>query len=143
MEIFTVGFFCDEELNDIYSLKDSAKQQLKQLVSDKEYIEFLVCGKNKTDMEMSKIIYEIKDNITIDKLILVLANWTEYKEAVSCSYYDEIEILRNEGINTLDISEIERCVVARADALVFLSGIDKRKKITLYAEELKKKIIYI
>lgn len=143
MEIFTISFFCDEKLNDICFLKERTKQQLKQLVRNKEHIEFLICGKNKTDIVMSKIVYEIKNSINIGKIILVLTDWSEYKEAISCSYYDEIEILRNEGNNTADITEFEKYAAKRADAIVFFGNCEKRKKFILYAEKLKKKILYI
>lgn len=61
--IYTVSFFGHRELSDAFEVERSLKKIIRELISTKEYVEFLIGRNGEFDMLASSVIRrEISDN---------------------------------------------------------------------------------
>lgn len=97
MYIYTVSFFGHRELSGAFEVERSLKKIIRELISTKEYVEFLIGRNGEFDMLASSVIRrEISDNgYGNASHILVLPYRTaEYMDNTDSfkAYYDEVEI---------------------------------------------------
>ncbi len=152
MQIYTVSFFGHRDFNKHFEYEEKIKQLILKLLSENEYVEFLVGRNGEFDIFVSSVIRHVKREYGCDNcsLILVLPYMTaEYKENEENynNYYDEIEVcpesqtahfkaaitIRNKYI--VNRSDLVVCYVERNSG-----GAYEAKK---YAEKNGKKIILL
>ena len=132
MQIYTVSFFGHRDFNKHFEYEEKIKQLILNLLSENEYVEFLVGKNGEFDIFVSSVIRHIKNEHGRDNcsLILVLPYVTaEYRdnEENYNNYYDEIEVcpesqtahfksaitIRNKSI--INRSDLVVCCVERTD----------------------------
>lgn len=100
METFTVSFFGHRTVANITEVEKELKVIIRDLISTKEYVEFLVGRDGEFDQIVSSVIRRCKRiyNDSNSSHVLVLPYPTaDYKNNLDYlkSYYDEIEICAN------------------------------------------------
>jgi len=150
LNIFTVAFFGHRDVLDSFSLEQQLEKEITKLISQKQYVEFLVGRNGEFDKIVSRVIRKIKREITDDNssLILILPYLTaEYTKNVNQfdNYYDEVEICEASSLShpkaALQIRN--RKMVDRADLII--TYVEKNEggayKTVKYAKENNKQII--
>lgn len=97
MNVFTVSFFGHRQINDILAIERKLQNLIQELLTTKEYVEFLVGRDGEFDQLVSSTVRRCKREIRADNssLVLVLPYETaEYRnnEESFHDYYDEIEV---------------------------------------------------
>lgn len=97
MNIYTVSFFGHRELPNMFELEDKLMSILRELISKKEYVEFLVGRNGDFDQLCSSTIRKVIERYACGNAshILVLpyerAEYLNNRESFE-DYYDEVEI---------------------------------------------------
>ena len=97
MNIFTVSFFGHRNLSDQFAIEERLAPILRDLINNKEYIEFLVGRDGDFDQLISLAIIRAKEKYAYGNVshILVLpyerADYRDNKENYE-QYYDEVQI---------------------------------------------------
>lgn len=97
MQLCTVSFFGHRDFSKHFEYEEKIKQFLIELLSQNEYVEFLVGRNGEFDVFISSLIRRIKNEYGYDNcsLILVLpyvtAQYRDNEESFN-KYYDEIEV---------------------------------------------------
>ena len=97
MEVFTVSFFGHRMIDDVLEIENRLEQLIRTLLSEHEYVEFLVGRDGEFDQLVSSAIRRCKREYRSDNSshIWVLPNLTaEYRDNKESfrDYYDEIEV---------------------------------------------------
>lgn len=124
MDIYTVTFFGHRELSDLFAIEARLEETIRELILNKEYIEFLVGRDGEFDQLVSSVIRRCKEKYAYGNVshILVLpyerAEYRENRDSFE-AYYDEIEIYPGEGVYFKDaIVQRNRCMAERADLII-------------------------
>lgn len=150
MEIYTVSFFGHREVERAAEIESKLDQLLHDLITQKQYVEFLVGRDGEFDlMAASAIRRAVKQyGYGNTSLILVLPYMkAEYRdnEQSYLSYYDEVEICADSSeVHYKSAIQVRnRCMVDRSDLVVCCiqhkSG--GAYKTVQYAEKCKKEIM--
>ena len=97
MNIFTVTFFGHRYINNMFKLEAKLEPILKDLINQKEYVEFLVGRDGEFDQIVSSAIRKAKERYDYGNVshILVLpyerADYRDNKDSFE-DYYDEVQI---------------------------------------------------
>lgn len=102
MRVFTVSFFGHRQIDNLLKIEQQLENIVRELLLNKEYVEFLVGRSGEFDLLVSSVIHKCKRTVRNDNsaFVLVLPYLTaEYKnnEEGFCNYYDEIEICEQSG----------------------------------------------
>lgn len=126
METFTVSFFGHRQLSQISSIEARLEEVVRQLLLEKEYVEFLVGRNGEFDQLVSSGIRRAKGSLRDDNsaLILVLPYPTaEYLHNTASfqAYYDEVELCQSSAAAHFKaaIQIRNRAMVDRSDLAVF------------------------
>lgn len=152
MQIYTVSFFGHRDFCKHFEYEDKIKQLILKLLSENEYVDFLVGRNGEFDIFVSSVIRHVKNEHGCNNcsLTLVLPYMTaQYRdnERNFNNYYDEIEVcpesqtayfksaitIRNKSI--VNRSDLVVCYVERNDG-----GTYEAMK---YAKKNKKSIIFL
>lgn len=125
MQFYTVAFFGHRYINDIYKFEKHFKEQIRNLISTNQYIDFLVGRNGDFDQFVSSCIFNVRNNYRDDNssLILVLpfvtAEYVNNKKNFE-EYYSEIEIsyLASKAHPKSAIQIRNREIVDRADLIM-------------------------
>lgn len=95
MELFTVAFFGHRYIDNLFKLEEILDRHIYKLLSEKEYVTFLIGRNGDFDQCVASTVHKVKKNYRDDnsELILVLPYETqEYLNNVDGfeNYYDEI-----------------------------------------------------
>lgn len=97
MEIYTVSFFGHRQLDDFFRAERRLEKLIRELLSKKEYVEFLVGRNGDFDQLAASTVLRLKRTVRDDNssLVLVLpyltAEYAGNRDSFE-NYYDEIEI---------------------------------------------------
>ena len=97
MEIFTVAFFGHRYLENIFEIEHRLEEQIRLLMNEHEYVDFLVGRNGEFDQLVSSTIRRIKRVYRDDNSSLVLmlpyatAEYLNNQESYE-DYYDEVEV---------------------------------------------------
>ncbi len=100
MKTYTVSFFGHRIIEDPISIERKLEELIRQLITENEYVAFLVGRNGDFDQLVASSIRRIKRRVRDDNSALVLvllyitAEYRENKEAFG-AYYDEPEINSN------------------------------------------------
>lgn len=103
MEIYTVAFFGHREVDNLYKLEEELDEQVRSLLGEKEFVEFLVGRNGEFDLTVARVVRRIKSYYRDDNsaLILVLpyltAEYLNNQESFE-NYNDDVTVYS--GINT-------------------------------------------
>ena len=124
MDLFTVAFFGHRELSDTFAIEARLEETIRDLILNKEYIEFLVGRDGEFDQLVSSVIRRCKEKYACGNVshILVLpyerAEYRENRDSFE-SYYDEVEIYPGDGAYFKDaIIQRNRYMAERADLII-------------------------
>ncbi len=97
MEIFTVAFFGHRYVTDYFAIEGRLEEWIRLLISEHEYVEFLIGRNGEFDQMVSSTVRRVKREYRDDNsslmLILpyVIAEYLNNQESFE-DYYDEIEL---------------------------------------------------
>ena len=97
MEVFTVSFFGHRMIDDVLEIENRLEQLIRTLLSEHEYVEFLVGRDGEFDQLVSSVIRRCKREYRSDNsahiwvLPYITAEFRDNEESFR-EYYDEIEI---------------------------------------------------
>ena len=125
MNIYTVSFFGHREVDNIFEIEKRLENIIRDLIIQKEYVDFLVGKDGEFDQLVSSTVRRIKKECSygISSLILVLPFMkAEYHENEHSylDYYDEVEIC-SESFQAYFKSAIQirnRCMVQRSNLVI-------------------------
>ena len=125
MDMFSVAFFGHRYIDNFFAVESKLEKIIRDLLSSKQYVEFLVGRNGDFDQMVSSTVLRLKRNVRDDNssLRLVLPYSTaelENNEDNFYNYYDEIEICE-EATNAHFKGAIQICnqsMVNRADLIV-------------------------
>lgn len=122
MIIITVAFFGHRKIYE-YGIETKLENIIADLMSAKEYVEFLVGRNGDFDRMASSAIRRAQRSIRNDNSIHILCLpyiTAEYKNNVEDfeNYYDEIEILNNGSHFKAAIGDRNMTMIERADILI-------------------------
>lgn len=97
MDIFTVAFFGHRYIDNFFVVESKLEEIIRDLLSSKQYVEFLVGQNGDFDQMVSSTVLRTKRNVRDDNSVLRLVlpyPTTEFEnnEDSFYNYYDEIEI---------------------------------------------------
>lgn len=97
MDVFTVSFFGHRHVTDALKIEQRLETHIRQILLEKEYVEFLVGRDGEFDLLVASVIRRCKREVRSDNssLVWVLPYETaEYRnnEDSFRAYYDEIQI---------------------------------------------------
>jgi hypothetical protein len=97
METYTVSFFGHREISQPFLVEERLKKLVKELINQKEYVEFLVGRDGEFDLLAASVIHKVKKECDCgnSSLVLVLPYMrAEYRdnEQNFLDYYDEVEV---------------------------------------------------
>lgn len=97
LKIFTVAFFGHRSIDNFFEVKNLVEKQVKMLIDENEYVDFLVGRNGEFDLCVGTAIKGVKENYYKGRfsLVLVLPYLTaEYEKSKDFfdEYYDDIEI---------------------------------------------------
>ena len=97
LEIFTVAFFGHRYIDNPFKVEDMLEEQIKTLINEKEYVDFLVGRNGEFDQCVSSTVLRVRKNYRNDNssLVLMLSYPTaEYinNQNYFDDYYNDIEI---------------------------------------------------
>lgn len=124
MKIFTVSFFGHRQLENAIELEQKLETVVRQLLLEKEYVEFLVGRDGEFDLLAVSVIRRCKREVRNDNSSLV---WVLPYETAdhrnNCEayldYYDEIEIADTAGHYKSAFQTRNRRMVDRSDLAIF------------------------
>ncbi len=125
MDTYTVAFFGHRELSDALAVEVRLKPLLRDLICNKEYVEFLVGRDGEFDQLAASAVREVAEKYGYGNTSLVLMlpyERAEYRDNVESflAYYDEVEICP-ESTNAHFKAAIgirNRIMVDRADLII-------------------------
>ena len=123
LNIYTVSFFGHRQLDNGIAVERKLDDLIRDLIRDKEYVDFLVGRNGEFDMLVSSSVRRAKKTIddSNSSLILVLpymtAEYANNKESFE-NFYDEIEIIGS-GHYKSAFQVRNRAMVDRSDLVVF------------------------
>ena len=97
MEIYTVSFFGHRQLDDFMGAERRLEKLIRELLAEREYVEFLVGRNGDFDQLAASTVLRLKRTVRDDNssLVLVLpyltAEYVNNQDSFE-SYYDEIEV---------------------------------------------------
>lgn len=150
MNTYTLAFFGHRELSNQYMIEERIKPILRDLISSKEYVEFLVGRDGEFDQVTSSAVREAVKlyGYGNTSLVLVLpyerAEYRDNRESFE-QYYDEVEICEKSSKvhPKAAIFERNKSMVDRSDLVICAiehNGGGAYKAVS-YAEKQDKKII--
>lgn len=152
LDFFTVSFFGHRRLDDFMGAKRRLEKLIRELLTEKEYVEFLVGRNGDFDQLAASTVLRLKRTVRDDNSALVLvlpyltAEYTGNQDSFE-SYYDEIEICQAaaDGHFKSAIQTRNREMVDRSDLVVCCIERDKggAYQTMQYAWRQGKKIINI
>ena len=97
LDVFTVSFFGHRNFSEHFQIEPKLENLLKDIITEHEFVEFLVGRNGEFDQFVCSTIRKIKKDFCASKteLVCVLPYETaEYKnnEKSFCTYYDRVEI---------------------------------------------------
>lgn len=97
LDIFTVAFFGHRFVDDIFEAESLLEEQIRKLIDEKEYVDFLVGRNGDFDQCVSSSVIRVRKNYRYDNssLVLVLPYLTaEYlnNEKSFHEYYTDVEV---------------------------------------------------
>lgn len=126
MQIFTVSFFGHRQLDDPLSVEWELERNVRKLLEEKEYVEFLVGRDGEFDLLVASVIRRCRRKFRADNssLIWILPYMTaEYREHEKqyLNYYDDVEIsIRAFGKHFKSAIQMRnREMVDRSDLVIF------------------------
>ncbi len=126
LEIYTVSFFGHREIDHYFDLEEQVENLIRELLSTKEYVEFLIGRSGEFDQLVSTTIRRVKKIFRDDNCchILVLPYDTaEYRNNRDSfeEYYDQIDICQEASSAHFKaaIQKRNRAMVDRSDLTVF------------------------
>ena len=150
MNIFTVSFFGHRVVENYLMLEKQVQEIVVELLSKKEYVEFLVGRNGEFDQMVSSVIRKCKRNIRDDNsaLVCIMPYHTAQlrdNETAFFNYYDEIEVynnLKKQHYKSAFRSR-NRSMVDRSDLVVFYveREIGGAYQTLRYAQQKGKKIL--
>ena len=125
MNIFSVAFFGHRQINNIIRVENLLEEQIRKLIDEKEYVDFLVGRNGDFDQCVSSSVLRVRKNHRDDNsaLILILpyttAEYMNNKESFH-TYYTDVEISRDaSGVPPKTAIQIRnREMVDRADLII-------------------------
>lgn len=123
LNIYTVSFFGHRQLENGISVERKLDDLIRNLIRDKEYVDFIIGRNGEFDMLVSSDVRRAKKTIddSNSSLILVLpymtAEYANNKESFE-NYYDEIEIIGS-GHYKSAFQVRNRAMVDHSDLVVF------------------------
>lgn len=102
MNTYTVSFFGHRQLENAIELEQKLETVVRQLLLEKEYVEFLVGRDGKFDLMVASVIRRCKREVRSNNSSLVwifpyeTADYRNNREAY-LDYYDEIEVADTAG----------------------------------------------
>ena len=152
MEIYTVSFFGHRQLDDFMEAERRLEKLIRELLAEREYVEFLVGRNGDFDQLAASTVLRLKRTVRDDNssLVLVLpyltAEYVNNQDSFE-SYYDEIEVCQAAagGHFKSAIQTRNREMVDRSDLVVCCIEQDKggAYQTMQYAQKQGKKIINI
>ncbi len=130
LNIYTVSFFGHREVEDFCSVERRLEKLVRELLVEKEYVEFLVGRNGDFDQLAASTVLRLKRTVRDDNssLVLVLpyltAEYTGNQDSFE-SYYDEIEVcqaaagghfksaIQTRNREMVDRSELVICCIER------------------------------
>ena len=97
LDIYTVAFFGHRYIDDPLKAEELLEEQIRKLISEKEYVDFLVGRNGEFDQCVSSTVLRVQKNVRDDNngLVLVLpyptADYLNNEESFH-NYYTDIEI---------------------------------------------------
>ena len=97
LDIYTVAFFGHRYIDNLFKLEELLEEQIRKLINEKEYVDFLVGRNGDFDQCASSTVLRVRKNVRDDNssLILVLPYPTaEYlnNEEYFHDYYSDVDI---------------------------------------------------
>lgn len=97
LNIYTVAFFGHRYIDNLFKVEELLEEQIRKLINEKEYIDFLVGRNGDFDQCASSTVLRVRKNVRDDNssLILVLPYpTTEYlnNEEYFHDYYSDVDI---------------------------------------------------
>lgn len=125
MNTYTVAFFGHRELSDALAVEERLKPILRNLICNKEYVEFLVGRDGEFDQLAASTVREVVQRYGSGNISLVLVlpyERAEYRDNMKSflAYYDEVEICPESAKAHFKaaIGIRNRAMVDRADLVV-------------------------
>ena len=129
LSVYSVALFGHRRLDNAYETERSLREVIKKILSEKEYVEFLIGRNGDFDLLAASVIRSIKREYRSDNsaLVLVLPYQTaEYRnnEEGFLSYYDEVEICEESasahfksaiGIRNKKTAERADCIICHIE----------------------------
>lgn len=152
LDVFTVSFFGHRQINNLFSIEEKLENLLKTILTQHEYVEFLVGREGDFDIFVASLVKRLKRDFRDNNSALVWVmpyKTAEYKNNAKYyeDYYDNIEICA-EAENAYFKSSYQirnRQMADRSNLIIFFvehkSG--GAYKTLRYAEKQEKKIINI
>ena len=126
MNLYAVSFFGHRQIDNVFAIEQRLETLIRELLTTKEYVEFLVGRDGEFDQLVSSTVRRCKRAIRDDNsaLVLVLPYATaEYRnnEQSFHEYYDEIEICAESAEKHFKSAHQtrNRSMVDRSDLVVF------------------------
>lgn len=126
MDIFTVSMFGHRQIDNPLVIEEKLEKIIRELLTTKEYVEFLVGRDGEFDQLVSSTVRKCKRTIRDDNssLVLVLPYLTaEYKNNKEsfCEYYDTIEVCSVSANKHFKIAHRIRnqFMIERSDLVIF------------------------
>ncbi len=97
LEIYTVAFFGHRYIDNPFKVEELLEEQIKKLINEKEYVDFLVGRNGEFDQCVSSTVLRIRKNVRDDNSSLVLMLPYPTAEYINNQnyfedYYSDIEI---------------------------------------------------
>jgi hypothetical protein len=97
MNIYTVSFFGHREISQPFLIEDRLEKLVRQIINQKEYVEFLVGRDGEFDQLAASVIRKVKKDCDYGNAMLILVlpyMKAEYRdnEQSFLDYYDEVEV---------------------------------------------------
>lgn len=152
LNVYSVAFFGHRRVENVAEVAGSLQREIRQLLSEKEYIEFLVGKNGEFDTVAASAVRRAKKEYRSDNssLVLILPYSTaeyENNEDSFLKYYDEVEICEDSqnAHYKSAITVRNQKIAERADCIICHI---KRENggayaAVQYAKKLGKRIIYI
>lgn len=125
MQTYTVSFFGHRELSDPFTTEKLLEPIIRDLILEKEYVEFLVGRDGEFDQLVASTIRRAKEDYGFGNsaFVLVLPYMrAEYRDNIHSfeEYYDEIEICEKSAASHFKsaIQVRNRCMVDRSDLVL-------------------------
>ena len=150
MNVFTVSFFGHRHIDEPLIIEEQLERIIKDIISTKEYTEFLIGRDGEFDQLVSSTVRRCKKTFRDDNsaLVLVLPYMTaEYRKNTKSfgEYYDSIEVCsESEDKHYKSAHQIRnRIMVERSDLVVFCVEHNYGGAYTTMRYAMKKEVNYI